>query len=254
MPLEGAEWEIEFKTSKSFTQNWCNSLVDNLQKSFSTIHSSIIELTNNVKSFNDNLSKKIDDVSKVANSNTTAIAELRSEVKDLRADLTEVAKICSGLTRENVAIKEQNTALKEQHVSMESYSRRNNLIVYGIAEVQGETNIDCARSVRSFLKNALQLTDGAINSIGFERCHRLRNEVRGTRPVIVRFTSYRDRELIWSKTSSLKGMFPLSMSEDFPSEVTFRRKKLYPIYNTQSQQTGRTERGQIDYRRQAIHS
>ena len=212
-----------------------------------------------MKSFNDNLSKKIDDVSNVANSNTTAIAELRSEVNDLRADLTEVAKICSGLSRENAAIKQQNATLKEQHVSMEAYSRRNNLIVYGITEVQGESNIDCARSVRSFFKNALQLTDGEINLIGFERCHRLRSEIRGTRPVIVRFTSYRDRELIWSKTSSLKGMFPLSMSEDFPSEVTFRRNKLYPIYkkakypNTQSQQTGRTERGQIDYRRQAIH-
>ena len=66
MPLEGAEWEIEFKTSKSFTQAWCNSLVDNLQKSFSIIHSSIIELTNNMKSFNENIYKKIDDVNKVA--------------------------------------------------------------------------------------------------------------------------------------------------------------------------------------------
>jgi len=229
--------EMEWKTTRSFTQTWCNTLIANLKVSFSSISSSfdeintsIRDLNNNVLSFNDNLQKKINEVSEIAQSNTAAISDLRAEVTGLHADITEVANICMELKRENSAIREENSALKDQHVNMETYSRRENLIFYGIKEERGESNVDCAKTVRAFFRTSLQLTDNTINLISFERCHRLKNEVRGTRPIIVRFSTFRDRELVWSKASSLKGKFPFSMSEDFPREITFRRNKLYPIF------------------------
>lgn len=215
---------VEWKSSRTFTSTWCTNLVDNLEKSFNSINTSINNLKGEFISMKETVANKIEEIAVIANTALEKADNNEKAIKELRAEVTGLRKTCKGLSTENAT-------LKEHTLSMEAYSRKDNIIIYGVNESEGESSIDCAKSVRFFFKNLLELSDEQINAIGFVRCHRLReSKNNNTRPIIVRFYRYSDRELIWSKVTHLKGKFPYSMSEDFPSEVAFRRNKLYPIF------------------------
>ena len=65
-------------------------------------------------------------------------------------------------------------------------------------------------------------------SITIERCHRIGTILRGkTRPVIVRFLSYKMRWLIWKNKNRLKGSNTF-VTESYPAEIKYRRKVLWP--------------------------
>ena len=68
-----------------------------------------------------------------------------------------------------------------------------------------------------------------VDAMIFIRCHRLQQKSR-TRPIIVRFKSYDNREFVWGQLKHIpknKGYF---MTEDYPKSVAFNRKKMLPIF------------------------
>ena len=83
------------------------------------------------------------------------------EVRELRAK-------CQKLRAENIELKSQTN-------NLETYSRRDNLKIYGIPEHNGET-----ASVRDLFVKKLQLTVHEVNDIAFVRCHRLYRPRRNT--------------------------------------------------------------------------
>ena len=78
------------------------------------------------------------------------------------------------------------------------------------------------------------------DDIDIARVHRLgayNPKPKESRPIIVNFASFMDRELVWGRRSTLKGS-QTWLNEDFPAEIMRRRKKLYPYF--------RAARGAID--------
>ena len=210
------EEAISWKSSRTFTSTWCEKLVTNLEKSFRSLGNSITEVKSDIQDIKETLRQSVEDALNVAKEvkevkdyievHESAIADLRTEVNTLKS-------ICSNLKKDNVSLKQQNS-------NFETYSRKDNLIIYGISEPNNENNTSCAQAVRLFLKNNLNISEEQVNSIEFVRCHRLREKKFGIRPIIVRFWRYSDRELVWSKVTTLKGQRSLSMSEDFPLDGT----------------------------------
>ena len=100
----------------------------------------------------------------------------------------------------NIELKSKCDAIRTQTNSMETYSRRDNLQFHGIRQPTNESNFSCAKSVREFLVNQLQMTEEEASSVQFVRCHRLNehNKRSEIKPVIARFKSYSDREMVWS--------------------------------------------------------
>lgn len=83
---------------------------------------------------------------------------------------------------------------------LEQYSRRNNIIIYGIKESTNE-NVDDL--VLSFLREKMKIN---CKIEDFERAHRIgQPKTRKTRAIIVKFTSYRTKAEIYKNKSSLKG-------------------------------------------------
>ena len=78
----------------------------------------------------------------------------------------------------------------------------------------------------------LQFNDGDASAVQFVRCHRLPENNRNaqSKPIIVRLKKFADRELIWSKTSAITWR-KYNASEDFPREIAFRRRKLFPVFS-----------------------
>ena len=63
----------------------------------------------------------------------------------------------------------------------------------------------------------------------FERCHRLGNLAAFRRPVIVRFSNYKDKLIVWDAKFKLTD-HRFSVSDNFSRDTEFRRRKLFAIY------------------------
>ena len=83
-------------------------------------------------------------------------------------------------------------------------------------------------SESSWLTN-LQISENAAAAVQFVRCHRINDSYRALSG-IVRFKNFSDRELIWSKKSVITNR-NCNLSEDFPREIAYRRRKLFPVFS-----------------------
>ncbi len=141
------------------------------------------------------------------------------------------AKLESTTQKYNELLK-SHTALHERVIYLECQSRRNNLRISGIpGDCVAESWAECTDKVKSLIEENLQLDISTLFESGLERCHRIGrySPNKPPRPVVVKFGSFVDRELVWAKRTSLKGT-NFYLSEDYPPEVESRRKVLWPYY------------------------
>lgn len=154
-----------------------------------------------------------------------SLREAREEIKDLRDQLaslkTEMQKV------ESVAVNRTD--------DLEQYTRRHNLRVFGVPEVEGEdTDIEVGKIFKDKLKLDIPLER-------LDRTHRVGRRpgpaADGSprwRPIIVRFTSYRDRRSVFSAKKLLKGT-GVVVREDLTSqrvEVLKTAVSRYGVRNT----------------------
>ncbi|KAJ0176024.1 hypothetical protein K1T71_008229 [Dendrolimus kikuchii] len=81
----------------------------------------------------------------------------------------------------------------------ETASRRKVLLFHGIAESSDKTIED---SILQLLINNLKMTDFSLDNLS--ACHRLGINTSKPRPVMVRFSSYKDRHSAWNAKTLLK--------------------------------------------------
>ena len=119
--------------------------------------------------------------------------------------------------------------MKSQANSLQTYSRRDNLIIHGIPEPDKESATQCEKSVKQFFVNHLNLTDQESTDIKFIRCHRLHTTRKvSVKPIIIRFKNFQDREKVWTKKTMIKDR-KLNIAEDFPKSIAYNRRKLFPV-------------------------
>lgn len=146
---------------------------------------------------------------------------LRDEVKSLRAKVEDL-----------------DGRLADRTDDLEQYQRRSNLRIFGVEERAGEDTdaivVDLCRE-----KLGVDLPLAAIC-----RSHRVgktltpkSNEEKRHRPIIVRFTSYRDRRLVYAAKKKLKGS-KTTIREDLTArrmEVLRSATAQYGVRNTWTQ-------------------
>lgn len=140
------------------------------------------------------------------------MAQLRTVVEEaVRSALSvtskEVARLGAEVTRLSAAVKEIDERLLERTDELEQYQRRNNVRIFGIEETAGE-NTD--QIVAELCRGKLGVVDLTVEALC--RTHRVGrppkpgpNGEKRHRPIIVRFTSYRDRRLVYESKKKLKG-------------------------------------------------
>ena len=70
-------------------------------------------------------------------------------------------------------VKTEYSAIMTQTNNIETYSRRDNLIFYDIAEPTNESSVSCAKSVRKFMVDNLQISENTAAAVQFVRCNRI---------------------------------------------------------------------------------
>lgn len=127
------------------------------------------------------------------------IQDLKQEIVTLKGskeELEVVKKEIETSRRENQKLVEM---LNEKTDSLEQYTRRNSLRVFGVQETKQE---DCEKKVLRVLKDKLQLD---VLPEQIERCHRAgRFSENKPRSIIVKFISYKDRETVFKSKRLLK--------------------------------------------------
>jgi ribA/ribD-fused uncharacterized protein len=97
-----------------------------------------------------------------------------------------------------------------------------------------ESPSECVEVVYDLLETKLLMFD-ARDKIKIERAHRIgpvKTGKRGavTRPMIVKFLSYSDRNEVWYNRFELKST-GVWLREDFPNEISLQREMLKPVFN-----------------------
>ena len=148
----------------------------------------------------------------------TKNAALKNQVKTLEDEVNRMKHKESTLQ-----CKIQNMA--DKVVSLDSYSRRENLIISGIQLTPDE---NCVTKVKKFFTDTLKIPLAKVEEIKFQRCHR--HSMRGNKQesIICRFLWYEHRQLVWNSRSNLRNT-TYTLSEDFPAEVNATRRILIPI-------------------------
>lgn len=199
------------------------------------------ELTRFIKS----LSEKIDNFetnsnaqfislrTEIRTANNTASQALdlalanEQNIKELKNDFFSLQRKCFGLTEENLRL--------TTHVNdLESYGRRENLVIRGIPEQKDEDENKCASAVRQSFIDKVGIRADIANKMIFQRCHRMGDIADDkatnsyTRPIIVRFLDFNARKLVWGQRFQITDS-TYSLNENFANRVEHKRRLLYPI-------------------------
>lgn len=170
------------------------------------------------------LERDVSQATQIANDAINLATTNKSDIEQLRTDVNMLQTLCKSLVKENQELKEQTNGL-------ETYSRRNNLIIHGIPEDIGESQESLYKAVRSFFCAKLGINQDVVNNMKFIRCHRLNtSEYRSIKPIIVRFNDYDDRDRVWKLKYKLGVHIDMSICEDYPTTIAYRRRKLLPIF------------------------
>ena len=175
--------------------------ISNLEKAVNKIQVSIV-------SFNDK-AKKMDET----------IQDLDAGLTSLNADIEEM----QNREKQNLGkIKE----LHDQILYQDVYSRRENVRIFGLPETDHSTE-NTGDVVYKFFERELELENA--RNIEFQRVHRLGKRKAGqSRPVIVRFLRFPERELVFRSVRDLGVESEVKVYADLPKEIRERRQKLWP--------------------------
>lgn len=141
-------------------------------------------------------------------------------------------------------IDDKVTELNNKLQLLEKQDRKYNLIAYGIPEDNDENVCD---KMREIFRNDLKISPHRVDNMYFAHGHRMPSKKKeAPRPIIVRFTSYGDRDLVLANAKKLAGT-KRRIVTDLPVPMKEVRgvlaKEAFKIRHDEKLQTRIKERG-----------
>src|SRR5258705_3380360 len=164
-----------------------------------------------------------------------AVDDLKQLIVNLHAKteekLIEIQKHMATSERDqelkNNLMSERLDRLEDRIRVQEDRSRRNNLLFRGIEEPKAESWAEAESTILDF--GTYFALFNPNNPPKFDRVHRLGTYRQGQcRPIIARFTQFKDKSEILFKAKNLKGS-SFNIAEDFSAETRQIRRELYPF-------------------------
>ena len=167
----------------------------------------VVDLVQNELKYVNNIEGQVYDITKT-------LKEVVGDKRDPTSRLTE--------NRVSDEVLERMESVESQVIDLEARGRRNNLIIHGLDEEDGE---DCRNVVNDFIHRGCHLDERVV----IERVHRIgkrrtRTSRPTARPMIVKFLDYQEKQMVKAGAKHIpKGMY---MTDDFPHAVRQARKEL----------------------------
>nr|XP_037273875.1 uncharacterized protein LOC119166656 [Rhipicephalus microplus] len=199
-------------------------------------------------------SQPSDDIMSVLNAIQSGQATLLDEMKsihlklsendkaldDIKKRLGEIEGVCSSiaLVKEQIhevqGMAEQSTkmfaSLATRLDDSEDRARRSNLVFFGLKDNEHETWEQSEKLIIDFCSASLE---SSLQPRDIEGAHRIgRFRPNNNRPIIVRFSHFKDKEGVLSRSARLKGT-NYKITADFSPATRLARKKLVEFGRTQ---------------------
>ncbi len=184
--------DVELNPGPSIEEQFA-SLNSKLDKNFG-------KLDCDIKNINDsllNLRTSVNDMKTEINTLKEKVTELENREEIERLDIDANAESVAGLS-------DRVCALEDKLESQEQYSRRENVILYGMKESENESYESVRKNVTDLLNKNVKTKHWQEEDI--LRSHRLGRPTAGVkpRPVIVRFTQFHDKLNVLKARNDLK--------------------------------------------------
>lgn len=192
-----------------------------VSEGFATLHEDMDKLRHEFKEDLDAVKGTIKDIEESLSSTQEDVESLKEAVKNTSE--TNAYNI-EAMNKRILDLERQLKLETERNTKLEQYTRRENLRFNNIKEMEKE---NCKAMIYDILQKDLELD---TSSIRFHAVHRVGKRMQGrTRPIIVRFISREDRNLVWAKRGKIKQSTVHSdayITEDFARAIQEERKVL----------------------------
>ena len=180
----------------------------------------------------------------------TRLTNLEEENKELKeaAILTEqgtglkTAQVYMGASMDKTAeefqsLEKEVLLLKCRNIRLEAYTKRESIKIFNMKKDEAAHDVSTESLVRDMLRDKMKIPEEDVESIRFERVHRIvtRKPSSKPRPIIAKFSFYQDKEFVWSFVKNIKGT-AIGIANDFPEEIDEIHQKLYPILKEAKQE------------------
>ena len=164
---------------------------------------------------------KLDVIEQKTRDLSLEIGHLNETLADYEKSVKFVGEQFDGVKDELHQLRDENAVLKGELINLQCRSMMDNLLVKNIEETDGE---DTEEVVQNFFRTEMKVQD----TVNIEVAHRYgRGWQGGPRPIVVKFSSRKDKAKIKKNGINLKGSKYL-VHEQFPKVINDRRKVLYP--------------------------
>ncbi len=210
-----------------------DKLLDNFRTTiFEPFKSQILDRVDTLETKVDELPGKMDKLEtdfKIAlDFNDSEIKRMDNTVINLRKENKELHEKVDTLTDLIHKQNAERVELKHKVIDLEDRSRRDNLVIDGLSDSQGESKNDCESKARTFMQKTMKIHNAQKLCLG--RVHRLgQYRPNKTRPTIIKFDLYKQREAVWNGRRNLPSKSPITIKENFSKETDKARVHLMPI-------------------------
>ena len=164
--------------------------IDNIEKMVNKMTVKVDTFETKVKA----IDTRVNDVEKSNTFLSDTYEDTKTKLKSADSDIKKLNNRCKEFENTVKTLKEKNDVLEARANDLEFRSMRENLLFHGMIENQHE---DCEAIVKQFIKEKLDIDQDII----IDRAHRLGKPRGRTRPIVVKFHQYSDRELIRTKAA-----------------------------------------------------
>lgn len=176
-----------------------------------------------LKKLQDTIMSKLENIDTRITNSDTNIAEIKSKLEMTEGHIESVMKLVHEQATVIKNLTHQMRILQKKNIDLENRSRRMNLVFYGIDDNdQHETWEQSEALVKGICTAQL-----GYELTSVQRAHRVgRFNERKKRPIIVNFSSDKEKEVVLKKAKNLKGT-QYSIEQDYSFETRTVRKKLW---------------------------
>lgn len=197
--------------------------IDKIEKTVNSINVKVTDLETKLKT----LDTRVSETEKSCQFSASESETNKKELKVAKDDIKKLRKSVDKFEERSKSLSDASVKLDTKLIDLEARSMRDNLMFYGIPE--GGPNENCDELVKGVCANVLQM-DNTRNML-FDRAHRVGQRSARTRPIVVKFHYYSERENVrqvsFDRAEQLKAA-NLGIGVQIPKEIRDARKPLYP--------------------------
>lgn len=198
--------------------------MDKIEKTVNSINMKVSDLETKLKS----LDTRVTETEKSCQFSASESETNKKDLKVAKDDIKKLRKSVDKFEESSKSLSDESAKLDTKLIDLEARSMRDNLMFYGIPE--GGPNENCEELVKGVCADVLRMENP--RNMLFDRAHRVGQRSARTRPIVVKFHYYSEREKVrqvsFDRADQLKAA-NLGIGAQLPKEIRDARKPLYPV-------------------------